>query len=347
MKQQTRRDFLGNAFSGVALAGASVASLRPLLSFAGQLQQPPAAAPDKRTYVAGKYGLELSGRFTGWVNSVEGGHTTAEVVAESTGFRGVETKHIAGVKYEDVVVTCGTGMSANWYDWIKASLAGQTAVKDGAIVNCDFNFNEVSRLAWFNAAITEVGFPACDAGSKDAAKMTIKFAPEMTRFVAKQGGRFGPNVKLVKEGRWSPANFRLQIDGLDCSRVNKIEAISAKTLYSATQSKALLGQASGRAQPRISNLIVILPQASSESFYRWHQSFVVEGRGGPQGEKGGRLAYLTPNLEAALFGLTFQHLGILKLTPFVTGAGIAAIQHVQVEMYCGGLGFDWSAAAWA
>lgn len=346
MKRQTRRDFLSKTVPSVALASASVASLRPLLSFAGQLQQPPpAVAPDKRAYVAGKYGLELGGQFTGWVNSVQGGHATAEVMPASTGFRGVETKHIAGVKYEDVIVTCGTGMSANWYDWIKASLAGQTVLRDGAVVTCDFNFNEVARLAWSSAAITEVGFPACDAASKDAAKMTVKFAPEMTRFVPKQGARFGPNVKLAKEGRWLPANFRLQIDGLDCSRINKIEAISAKTVYGAAQSRSLPGQASGRPQPRISNLIATLPEAYSEGFYKWYRAFVVEGQQGAQGEKTGKLEYLTPDLQAALFGLTFPHLGILKWTPSVMAAGVAAVRQVQVEMYCGGLGFDWSAAA--
>lgn len=37
------------------------------------------------------------------------------------------------------------------------------------------------------ALITEIGFPALDAGSKDAAKLTIKLAPEYTRIRSKSG----------------------------------------------------------------------------------------------------------------------------------------------------------------
>lgn len=38
------------------------------------------------------------------------------------------------------------------------------------------------------ALITQIGFPALDAGSKDAAKMTITFSPEYTRMQSNTGG---------------------------------------------------------------------------------------------------------------------------------------------------------------
>ena len=74
-------------------------------------------------YTAGKFALDL-GRHSspGWIQSVEGGHATADVVVEKVGADIIQHKHIAGVKYEDITVNCGTGMSKAFYEWIQASL---------------------------------------------------------------------------------------------------------------------------------------------------------------------------------------------------------------------------------
>jgi hypothetical protein len=42
-------------------------------------------------------------------------------------------------------------------------------------------------IGTMQALITQIGLPALDAASKDAAKMTVKFAPEYTRTHAKTG----------------------------------------------------------------------------------------------------------------------------------------------------------------
>ena len=65
---------------------------------------------DKRGYTAGKYGIDLDGINAGWVSSVEGGMASSDVVVEKLGPDHIQRKHIAGVKYEDISVSCGTGM---------------------------------------------------------------------------------------------------------------------------------------------------------------------------------------------------------------------------------------------
>ncbi len=134
------------------------------------------ATADNRAYVAGKYGIELDGVVAGWVWSVEGGHATSDVVVEKLGCDHIQKKHIAGVKYEDITVSCGTGMSREFYNWIKASFDHNYQRKNGAVITADYNYKEYTRLSFFHALITEIGFPALDAASKDAAKMTVKFA---------------------------------------------------------------------------------------------------------------------------------------------------------------------------
>src|SRR6185503_6319935 len=122
-----------------------------------------ALTQDKRGYTAGKYGIELDSINAGWVSSVEGGMATSDVVVEKIGGDLYQKKHIAGVKYEEISVSCGTGMSKGFYDWIKASFDCKYQRKNGAVIAADYNYKAITRLDFFNALISEIGFPALDA----------------------------------------------------------------------------------------------------------------------------------------------------------------------------------------
>src|SRR6266571_807027 len=156
MNEHTRREFLWRALPGAAVAGAGLTMLRPWVSLAADAQLTPGKA--ERSYTAGKYALEIDGQFAGWLESAEGGHATSDVVGEKAERESIQRKHIAGVKYEDITVTCGAGMSRNFYEWIRASLDKQYSRKNGALITCDYNYKELSRTEWSNALITEVGF---------------------------------------------------------------------------------------------------------------------------------------------------------------------------------------------
>src|SRR4029077_17363640 len=132
----------------------------------------------------------------------------------------------AGVKYEDIAVTAGFNMSEAVYDWIPASWERKFAPKGGSIIAADFNMEAKQKREFFHALITETGIPACDGSSKEPAYMTIKFAPEFTRTVKASGKVVANDTKGQKQ--WLPSNFKLEIDGLDCTRVNKIDAFTIK-----------------------------------------------------------------------------------------------------------------------
>jgi hypothetical protein len=96
--------------------------------------------------------------------------------------------------------------------------------KSGAINEADFKRDIRNVREFKDALITEVSFPACDGASKDPAYMTIKFEPEKVK-LKKDTGKAG-NPPAANQKRWLPANFRLKIDGIDCSKVRKIGALT-------------------------------------------------------------------------------------------------------------------------
>jgi hypothetical protein len=261
-------------------------------------------------------------------------------------------KHIAGVKYEDISISCGTGMSKGFYEWIKASFDHNYQRKGGAIIAADYNYKEHSRLTWHNGLISEIGFPALDAASKDACKMSIKVGPEYTRQTTTTdgpsvaGGKY--TLGKMEQKKWLPSNFRLVIDGTDCTRVNKIEAIVVKQKIIDNAVGELRDYEKEPAHLEIPNLVVTLAESHSKEFYDWHEDFVIKGNNSDDKERGGHLEFLTPDLGTKLFVLTFSHLGIFKLTPEKVDAGSENLRRVKAEMYCEDIKFDYQGgASWA
>ncbi|HEY2748219.1 MAG TPA: phage tail protein [Polyangia bacterium] len=280
--------------------------------------------------------MDLGGQFAGWISSIEGGHATSDVVAEKLGADMIVHKHLAGVKYEEITVNCGTAMSKAFYTWIQNSMDRKHTRNDGAIITADYDQNEMARLNFFHALITEVGFPACDAASKDAAKMSVKFSPEYTRMVTKKGSAVQAPIGKGEQKKWMPSNFRLKIDGLDtpCKNINKIEALTIKQKVVEDPCGEVRDYQKVPASIEYPNLVVTFSEAFADDVYKWHEDFVINGNNGQDKEKGGSLEFLTPDLKTTLFTLTFAGLGIFKCTPEKVEAASENTRRVKAEMYC-------------
>jgi hypothetical protein len=333
MNERTRREFLGLTLPGSVALGAGLASLHQSPAFGGEPQTA------VRSYGAGKFALEIDGVHAGWLESVDGGDATADVVLSQMGPGNIQ-KHLARLKYNDIVLTCGCGMSKGFYDWIKAAFDRKPLSKNGAIVALDFNNRVVSRMEWGNGLISEVGFPACDGSSKDAAVMTVKITPALTRFTAPSAA---VAYNLLSQKRWSPANFRLQITGCPtaCSRVSAIDAIVLKW----TPAARPIGVAKEPFVPgslEVPNLAVTTAEADAAEFFNWHEQFVVNGQNTKDKEKTGTLDYLAADLKP-FFSLSFSGLGIFKLAPEKMTVGAQTIRRVRAEMYCDVIGFSYGA----
>jgi hypothetical protein len=327
----SRRKFLGTAVgaTGVALAGAA---LKPAQAAAATPDTGPATRnPITRGYTAGSFALDLDGVFAGFLKSVDGGGVVGDVITVAVGDSRFTHKHIGNVKYEDFAMQIGFGMTKAVYDWIGASWTSGYVRKNGAVVAADFKLDVKGRRNFFDALITETTIPACDASSKDPGYLTLGIAPDTTRDVKASG-----TLSIGKQSQklWLPSNFRLEIDGLDCTKVNKVDAFTIKQGIVAVNpgGERDYGKVPGKLE--FPNLKITFAEVSAQSWVAWHEDFLIQGNSGPDKEKNGRLVLLSPTLKEELLEIKLFNLGIFKLDSEAGEANSDTVARMTAELYC-------------
>ncbi len=302
-----------------------------------------------RGYSIGRYALELDHISAGWIFGAEGGSRQGEVVQEKLSQEHHIRKHIAGLKYEDITVTCGLGMSKGFYNWIKDSFQDKGRRVDGAIHACDFDGNIKRTLDFHQALITEIGFPALDATSKDPAKLTLKFSPEWTRTKKGTGKVTVPSYALGQgqQKKWNTSNFRLRIDGLEtaCERVNKVDGLTVKQKVVDNALGEMRLVTREPAGLEIPNLVFTTSESHSHELYKWENDFLIQGNCTDDDEKTGSLEFLTHDLQDTLFTVNFAHIGLFKLTADKMESHNESIRRLKAEMYVEQMKFEYANGA--
>jgi T4-like virus tail tube protein gp19 len=282
-----------------------------------------------RSFLPGHFLLELEGVPAGYVRNVQGGGAVAEVVQEKAGADHIVRKHIGGVRYDDIVLTYGAGLSKAFYEWVDRTASMQHDRHDGAVVVFDNSNKELSRLDWYGGLITHIEFPALDAASTDSFSMTIKITPERT-----QRGTGGGSQSVVAKAQknWLTNDFRITINGLEdaCKHVSRIEsiALAPKAVKNYTGERRDYTVEPGVVE--LGNLVVTLAESHAKGFYDWFEDFAVKGNS--SNEKNG-------SLESGSFFLKLDNLGIIAITGPSKEPG-AMIRKIKAEMYCESIRFS-------
>jgi hypothetical protein len=291
---------------------------------------PASAAERQRSYVSGNFFLTLNGVKTGVIKSVDGGGISAEVINEPQGPNYFTKKRIGQPKYEDFAIQVGFSNGKQLYDWIQQTWNMARPRVSGSIISADYNWDAKSERQFTNALLTETTIPAMDGTSKEPAYITLKFAPEFIRSV-KASGKL--TAEKMEQKIFLPSNFRLQIDGLDCSRVNKIESftvkqgVAGKNIGSARDSQKEPGKL------EFPNLKITMAEVAAQSFIDWHENFVIKGNNDASKEKKGSLTFLSPNRQTELAKIEFSNIGIFRIQPDKAQANADQIKRLTVELY--------------
>ena len=289
-----------------------------------------AAAGPTRRVAAGHHALTLDGTPVGLLKSSEGGFPSAEVVKEKP-VAALVKKHLGPIHYEDFTVQFGLGMDKALHAWIDETLEGKASRRSGTVEAVDFDMKVQSVREFEHALVTEIAIPAADGASKDAAYLTLSFAPEFARTV-KGGGTLSKSAPAAKQKKWVASNFRFELGGLPTARVSKIAA------FTITQSnpEGAIGEVRDyekqSAVLEIPNIKVTFAEADLEPWDEWFQDFVVKGNAGDDQELSGKIAFLDPALKTELVTIELGHVGIYRLRP-AAAAGAESVKRWVAELY--------------
>ena len=284
-----------------------------------------AAMPGRRTEPSNLF-LTLGGVKCGPVRSADGGFARGEVVTTKA-IGAFEGKHLSGLKYEPFVVSIGFANAAPLYDWVADTWKGKFDRKSGSVVLTDYKLEAKREREFSNALLTETSFPDFDAASKEQGFLTLKFNPELVKETSASGKQ---DAAATKAKQWLRNGFRLQIDGLDCTKVSKIEALSVKSkVIEAGTGESKLSQPEP-ATLEFPNLEITLSEVSSKTWVDWVQDFVIKGKNDESNERSGTIQLLAADAKTELARIKLLGLGIYQLETLST----EKVSSVKAELYC-------------
>ena len=310
----SRRRFLAGA------AGATLASgvIRPATAALA------APSRERATRQTGRAFLVVGREVVGLLKSWQGGEPVGRVETDGT-VSGVVKKHIGAVSYRDIVLRFGLSLSKSIYTRIASMLNAIPQVLDGAVVMADAEGNAKSKLVFTDALITEIGFPALNAASDAAAFLEMTLAPTSTE-VQSASGKFA----IPPQKQWLASNFRLQIPGVDATKVSQIGAFSVRQ-------PAVGGHITGPLE--VPDLSVVFSTTSATSWNTWAGSFLPGGSTGDAGEKSGEIQYLASTLVQTLSTVKLSGLGVIALAKVGFVSGSESISKIEATLYGEEFGF--------
>ena len=287
-----------------------------------------AAVGDARSYAAGNSALQI-GTDTRVVRSIEGGMMRGNVALENVSGK----KHISNVVTDPIRAQIGC---EDFTPLLSAALADATKMQrsNGVIYQTDYEYKVIASREFHNALLTEIGIPALDGSSREAAYLSIMLHPEETRSVGGSGQRLPVSAAAAKTAsRWLASAFKLDIQGMNGSRyVSRIEPITiSRKITESGVGEQRISQPTA-AEWEVSNIVLYVPQAQATDFLNWHDDFVINGNCGDDREKMMTLD-LTDASRLPLMTVSFSNVGILSCAPVKADAGSDPVARVRVELY--------------
>src|SRR5262245_11064201 len=260
----------------------------------------------------GSFILELEGQSVP-VKSIEGGAAVGVVMtaapAAGAHFR---EKHLSGVRFEPIAIAASSRRARPLFDWITTAWQGTLAQKNGAVIRANATGTSQAKREFVKATLVETTVPMLDAASR------VRLAPERTRDVTPPTSLPPVGPPTPGDATFMSANFRLDIVGLDCTRVFKIDSFTVK--HNLTPATGV---------PEFPNLRIELSAASAGTWRTWFQSFVIDGHSSATDEKSGSLSFLNASFTTVLATISFSNLGIFRLEN-----APADPSRVVAELYC-------------
>lgn len=261
--------------------------------------------------------MDFNGSITSHCKSIDIGKLTADIYESKSGAGHVTNKTPVNIKHSEATFECGMGMGKGLYDFIQSSFLNKHLYANGAALVADIDGNVYRRFDFTHALMTEFSVPKLSGESKDMGSFTVKFDYEIGRWTD-GGGKIDANSGTDKVKRWRLNNFKLEIDGLDCSTVAEVDAISFKQKVTQDQLGHVKEATKIPTQLELGGLKVTMgkgPKGKVEK--NWTDAakkWFIDGEHEDKNEMTGRLVWLGPNLQEELGHIDFKHIGFKEFT---------------------------------
>jgi hypothetical protein len=249
--------------------------------------------------------LEIDGTMCGTLPLAQGGDGFAPVVHERI-LLDQTKKHLEQLKWEDLELQLSLPLHRMVSDWITAMWRRQSTPRTVRITAYDSLMRVIRRREFLGALVTETTVPTLEAGSSGLGLLKLKLTPESVRTITPTG-----TVPLSKPPpSWYGATFRLDLPGLDCTKVMKIDSFTVNQQLV----EASIMDRDQVMEPVLSfpNLAVTLLESSAATWQAWFDDFVVRGNNADDQEKTGRLSLLDGSLRERV-RIDLFNVGIFRL----------------------------------
>lgn len=291
------------------------------------------ALDSKRNYSGGNFFVDVAGEIMGNIKKAGGFNQKAEVVEEKVATIKNPQFTIGNITYDPISVDFGASVSKGMLDWINLSFQGEHARRDGAVIAADADGFERSRLDYFQALITEVGFPAADAAAKEPGYVTCKWQPEYTRFAKGSGSKIPTGKVETRQKVFVPNNFKFEMGNMPCALVSKVDAITWKQKVTQDPVGDRRDYEYVPSAMEVTKLKITLGARDFDAWHDWFKDFVIDGNCGADKEVNGSLVYLSQNRQQELMRVNFHQCGIFSISRSDLEANADKLNTVTVEVY--------------
>jgi hypothetical protein len=300
----------------------------------------------KKSYTSGHFELAIDGhKSTAYLKSVDGGHVTANAVAEPIGTHNQQIKSISTLDIEPFTIDFGMAGAKDVLRWVRSSWNKKYERRNGMITHANFDLQRTYEHEFFEALITETTFPAMDGAAKDLAYLKVKIQPE--RVVERKVTPGSQKVQYEdhqKQKFWVANSFRLTIDNFrGFEYTNKIEAFTIKQGIK----KNYMGEDRfPHIEPtklEFPHIVGTIGLDYADELLRWRDQYHRDGGDEYANQSTGELEFLAPDKKTTLFSINLKEVGIHKVTMQQSQANQDSMKRVKFELFVGHMELDGAA----
>ena len=299
------------------------------------------AIETRNSYTAGHFGLQIDGyQSTAFVKSVEGGWSRAKVGEDVGASDSQWVKQIGEAEIEPIKVEFSVMGAKDMLRWIQRSWNRSDNYRcNGHITHADFNGRAMFEHQFSGALITDTTFPTLDGSSKETGYITCTLQPESVESTihSTPGAPLTSNVDSLQK-MWTPAAFRLSIEGIDgLEYVNKIDSftvrLETKKLYTGAQRLPEIVPL----KLKFPNITGTISLRYAEPLIKWHKQYIrtTDGAGtkDTRAQRSGAIEFLSPDRAQTLFQIKLTDVGISYVGVDPSKANEEQIKRLKFELY--------------